>query len=138
MIVGLIYVGARFSLVMPDQALGRDTPLGTVWSWSNGNDWKLAFVLVAPMIIGEAALWLVTFWMDDKLADIVRLILSFPLVIFGVALLSCAYKDLRSWGRGEGFEGGRTTRRVAGQISKRVVEIVWAPSNSSRSDVSRL
>lgn len=105
-LLGLIYFGARFSLVVPDQALGRNTPLGTVWSWSNGNGWKLAFVLVVPMIVGESALWLVTFWMDDTLADFVQLILSLPLMIFGVAVLSCAYDDLSSWDGQTGLEGG--------------------------------
>lgn len=97
--IAFIYVASRLSLVLPDQAVGRTTPLQTLWSWSKGNGWKLTWVLVVPLVLmafGGASIWRLASWLNGPLAGFVGQVICILIVIFGAAVLSCAYEDLRS------------------------------------------
>lgn len=98
-ITASVYVASRFALVLPDQAIGRTTPLETVWSWSKGNGWKLTLVLVVPMVgmvFGGASIWWLASWLCAPLGGVIGPLVCVLGVVFGVAVLSCAYEDLRS------------------------------------------
>jgi hypothetical protein len=89
------YLSSRASLVLPDRALGHSTPLNDIWRWSFGNGWKLTAVLFLPPFLMNVLMGLVTLGADKELRQLVKAIASIPVLIFEVALLSCAYRDLK-------------------------------------------
>ena len=94
-LVPLIYFVARASLVLPDRALGGSTPFDEVWSWSIGNGWKLGAVLFVPPLLINLVIVLATISMPTELRQLISAFASIPVLIFEVALLSCAYRGLR-------------------------------------------
>ncbi len=100
--IGCMYVIARISLIFPDRAVGRSASFSTVWSWSQRNGWKLFAVLFLPLLVCQIPLVLLTFWMEPVPSNIANNILSVPITIFGVALLSQTYLELgcKDVGRG--------------------------------------
>lgn len=94
-LVPALYFVARVSLVLPDRALGYSAPLGEVWKWSAGNGWKLVAVLFLPPFLINAVISLATFGAPEELAELLSVIATIPILIFEVALLSCAYRGLK-------------------------------------------
>ena len=97
-IVSMCYFGARLSLALPDSALGHSSSLATVWGWSAGNGWKLAAVLFLPPLLINILVIVATLGAPKDLRELLMAIASIPVLIFDVALLSCAYRGLTRLG----------------------------------------
>lgn len=102
-----VYLGSRWSLVLPSTAIDRRPSLGSAWDLSRGNGWRLAVLLgVPPLLLGEvfSELTMAIGTLDSAPVTFVTN-LAFCLVgALEVTILSIAYK----WLRTEGLEGPPT------------------------------
>jgi hypothetical protein len=99
MLIPSFYLAARASLALPDRALGNSAPLSDLWRWSAGNGWKLTAVLFLPPFLINVLIVAATFGAHKELKQLITAIASIPVLIFEVALLSCAYRDLKNLAR---------------------------------------
>lgn len=93
-----IYVLSRLSLVLPDVAT-TDAPgdLGKAWRLSSGNGLRLALVVgYLPLLVDtRTAMWLSG---ESPLIQTIRTLVVVYVLIFQVAVLSLAYRDLSQLG----------------------------------------
>lgn len=101
MLLGLVasvlafYFVARLSLALPDRAIGRAAAVADVWRWSTNNGWNLVGVLFLPAFIVNLPVAIISSVSDTVMGQVVTALASIPVLIFEVALLSCAYRSLR-------------------------------------------
>lgn len=91
-----VYVMARLSLLLPDRAIGQATPLEVVWTWSDRNGWNLVGALYLMPFVLILAISGLTYKTPDYVRNVVAATTYVPMVVFQVALLSVAYRDLKA------------------------------------------
>lgn len=96
LVVPALYVSARASLILPNRAVGELVPFEKTWKWSEGNGWQLLGALFVPPFVLDILISLFTSWMNEVARDLSVAVLSIPVVVIEVAVLSVAYRDLRA------------------------------------------
>ncbi|MEM1188289.1 MAG: hypothetical protein AAGI72_07170 [Pseudomonadota bacterium] len=92
--VVVLYVVARLSLVLPNRALGEATRYSEVWSWSQGIGWRLAGAIYLPIVCLGIVSGLLTQAVPPGLALVATTLVGLPTTVFGIILLSVAYRDI--------------------------------------------
>lgn len=92
----VLYLCARLSLILPCRALGDTSSISLVWSWSRSNGWKLVRTLYGVLMILAAFKVALSQSLGKELASLLVTLASLPATMLFVAVLSLAYRDLRS------------------------------------------
>lgn len=98
-ILAAFYLASRASLMLPERALDRSSSFSEIWSWSQHNGWRLTGALMLPPHILNFASQVLLWPLPPMGQAMVGAILNLPIMVFELALLSVAYRELR--GRSE-------------------------------------
>jgi len=91
------YVDGRFGLVLPATAVGNPTNPLRSWRFTAGNGWSIFIALIVPILITD----LVDYLLFDLLLDTDSMVVNFlggilyyPLIAWGVVVITIAYREL--------------------------------------------
>lgn len=92
------YCVARFAIVLPETAIGKETSLTRAWSLSKGNGWRMVLtVLVIPMcsmFLLPSLLIAVFLYLDVILPTFIIVLLSYLFTLFSLINLSLSCRFL--------------------------------------------
>ena len=94
----LIYLMARLGMVLPAQAIGDRFDLVEIFKMTAGNGWRLVLATILPLLaaaIGLYPLALMAGKMPVWLAVLPMALNMLLTSLIGVAVLSCAYRELK-------------------------------------------